>query len=121
VRLHEVENPLLGVIKHADLGGMEEVGLWDVAHDTGKMSKHVECSVNMSRREVGIGHHGVAIAERSIEVVIPPGGVHCQQGHTLDFRCLYTRTSNTHVTRDHVGRCTQGNLQAMLRKPVCKT
>jgi len=66
VRLHQVENPLLEVIKHADLHCMEEVGLREVAHDTGNMSKHVESSVNMARREFGIGCLGVGIAERSI-------------------------------------------------------
>jgi hypothetical protein len=66
VRLHEVENPLLEVIKHADLNCMEEVGLWDVAHDTGNMSKQIESSVNMVQQEFGIGCLGVGIAERSI-------------------------------------------------------
>ena len=46
--LHEVENPLLEVIKHADLHGMEEVGLQEVAHNTGNMPKHFESSVNMA-------------------------------------------------------------------------
>jgi hypothetical protein len=50
-----VENPLLEVIKHADLHcmeevGLQEVGLQEVAHDTGNMSKHVESSVNMMLR-----------------------------------------------------------------------
>jgi hypothetical protein len=66
VLLHEVENPLLEVVKHADLHCMEEVGLREVAHDTGIMSKHVESSVNMARQEFGIGCLGVGIAERSI-------------------------------------------------------
>jgi len=52
---------------------MEEVGLREVAHDTVNMSKHVESSVDMARREFGIGCLGVGIAERSIYVVIPPG------------------------------------------------
>jgi len=43
-----VENPLQEVFKHADLHCMEEVGLGEVAHDTGSMSKLVESSVNMS-------------------------------------------------------------------------
>jgi len=47
MRLHEVEHPLQQVVKHADLHCMEEVGLREVAHDTGNMSKHVESSVNM--------------------------------------------------------------------------
>jgi len=66
VRLPEVENPLLEVVKHADLHCMEEVGLREVAHDTGNMSKQVESLVNMVRREFGIGCLGVGIAERSI-------------------------------------------------------
>ena len=64
--LHEVENPLLEVVKHADLHCMEEVGLWEVAHNTGNMSKHVESSVDMARQEFGIGCLGVGIAEHSI-------------------------------------------------------
>jgi len=66
VCLHEVEDPLLEVIKHADLHCMEEVGLWEVAHDTGNMSKHVDSSVNMARQEFGICCLGVGIAEHSI-------------------------------------------------------
>jgi hypothetical protein len=45
---------------------MDEVGFREVAHDTGNMSKHVESSVDMARREFGIGCLGVGIAERSI-------------------------------------------------------
>jgi len=45
---------------------MEEVGLREVAHDTGNMPKHVESSVDMARREFGIGCVVVGIAERSI-------------------------------------------------------
>jgi hypothetical protein len=45
---------------------MEVVGLGKVPHGTGNMLKHVETSVNMARREVGIGGLGVAMAERSI-------------------------------------------------------
>jgi len=66
VCLHEVENPLLEVIKHADLHCMEEVGLREVTHDTGNMSKHIESSVNMVRREFGIGWLGVGITGHSI-------------------------------------------------------
>ena len=66
MRLHEVENPLLEVVKHADLHCMEEVRLREVAHNSGNMSKHVESSVNMARREFGIGSLGVGIAESSI-------------------------------------------------------
>jgi hypothetical protein len=66
VRLDSVDNPLLQVVKHADLHCMEEVGHREVAHDTGNMSKHVESSVDMARQEFGIGCLGVGIAERSI-------------------------------------------------------
>jgi hypothetical protein len=44
---------------------MEEVRFREVAHDTGNMSKHVESSLDMARRDFGI-------AQRSIQVVIPP-------------------------------------------------
>jgi hypothetical protein len=66
VRLHEVENPLLEVVKHADLHCMEEVGLREIAHNTENMSKYVESLVNIARREFGIRFLGVGIAERSI-------------------------------------------------------
>jgi len=46
VRHHEVENPLLEVVNLADLHCMEEVGLREVAHNTGNVAKHVESSVN---------------------------------------------------------------------------
>jgi hypothetical protein len=72
VRLHEVENPLLEVVTDADLHCMEVVGLREVAHNTGNVSKHVESSVNLGRRKFGIGCLGVGIAERSIKVVILP-------------------------------------------------
>jgi len=72
VRLHEVENPLLEVVKHADLHSMEEVGLREVTHDTRNMSKNIESLVNMEPREFSIGCRGVGIAECSIQVVIPP-------------------------------------------------
>ena len=49
MHLHEVENPLLEVIKHADLHCMEEVGLREVAHDAGNMLKPIETSVNMAQ------------------------------------------------------------------------
>jgi hypothetical protein len=45
---------------------MEEVGLREVAHNTGNMAKHVESGVNMARREFSIGSLGVGIAERLI-------------------------------------------------------
>jgi len=72
VHLHEVENPLLEVVKHADLHCEEEVGLWEFAHDPGNMSTHVESSVTMARLLFGIGCLGVRITERFIWVVIPP-------------------------------------------------
>jgi len=71
--LHKVKNPLLEVVKHADLHCTEEVGLREVAHDTGNTPKHVQSSVNMARRRSAIGFLGVGIAEHSIYVVITPG------------------------------------------------
>jgi hypothetical protein len=47
MHLREMENPLMEVVKHPDLHCMEEVRLWEVTHDTGNMSKHVESSVNI--------------------------------------------------------------------------
>ena len=66
MRLHKVENPLLEVVKHADQHCMEEVGLQEVAHDTGNLSKHVESSVDMVGRVFGIRCLSIGIAERSI-------------------------------------------------------
>jgi len=45
---HEVENPLLEVVNHVDRHCMEQVGLGEVAHHTGNMSKYVASSVNMA-------------------------------------------------------------------------
>jgi hypothetical protein len=44
-----MENPLLEVVKYANLHCMKEIGLREIAHNTGNMSKHVESSVNMAR------------------------------------------------------------------------
>jgi len=65
VRLHEVENPLLEVVKHADQHCMEEGGLQEVAHDTCNMPTNVESSVNMAQSEFGIGRLGVGIVDCS--------------------------------------------------------
>jgi hypothetical protein len=88
VRLHEVENPLLEVVKHADQHSMEEVGLREVAHDTGTRSKHGESLVDMVQRDFGIGCLGVGIAERSISVVIPPGVLLVRRDIILKFVLL---------------------------------
>jgi len=66
VCLHEVENPLLEVVNHADLHYMEKVWLREDPHDTGNMLKHVESSLNMALWEFSIGFLGFAIAESSI-------------------------------------------------------
>ena len=55
MRLPNKKIPLLEVVKHADLHCMEEVGLLEVTHNTGNMSKHFESLVNMARQECGIG------------------------------------------------------------------
>jgi hypothetical protein len=66
MRIHEVEYPLLEVIKRANVHCMEEVGHRKISHDTGNLSTHIESSVHMARREVGTGLLGVGITERSI-------------------------------------------------------
>ena len=66
VCLHEVENPLLEVVKHADLHCMEEVRHREVTHNTGNMLRRVESSVIMAQRVFGIGFLGVGMAELSI-------------------------------------------------------
>jgi hypothetical protein len=66
VRLHEVDNPLLDVMKYADLNWIEEIRLWEVAHDTENLSKPRESLVKLARSEFGISCHGVGITERSI-------------------------------------------------------
>jgi len=121
VCLHEVENPLLEVVKHGDLHCMEEVGHREVAHDTGNMSKHVECSVKRHATRV---QHWLPWCWHCGAFDIgcdPAGGVACQEGHHLQVGSLDTRTKSRHAARDDVGRYTQGNLQAMLLKPVCNS
>jgi hypothetical protein len=75
VRLHEVENPLLEVVKHADLHCLKEVELRKVAQNTVNMSKHVESLVNIAQQDFGIGCLGVGIAERCFNVVIQAGAL----------------------------------------------
>jgi len=48
VHLHEVDNRLVEVVKHANLHCVEEVPLREVAHDTWNMSKHIESTVNLA-------------------------------------------------------------------------
>ena len=91
MHLHEVENPLLEVVKHADLQHMEEVGLREVAHDRWNILKHVESSVNMAQREFGIGCLGVGIVERSITVVIPTGVLLVRRDIISQFRLARLR------------------------------
>ena len=91
VCLHEVQNPPMEVVMHANLHCMEEVGLREVAHNTGNMSNHVESSVNLARQEFGISCLGVDIAERSIQVVIPPG-VLLVRMHIISKFVLWTLT-----------------------------
>jgi len=66
MRLHKLENPHLEVLKHSNQHCMEVVGLREVTHDTGNMSKVFESSVNMVRQEFGIGCLHVGIPECSI-------------------------------------------------------
>jgi len=94
-----VENPLLEVAKQADLQWIEEVGLREIAHNTGNMSKHVEFSVNMAQQDFGIRCLGVGIAEPSIKVVIPPG-VFLVRVHIICKFVLGTFTSKTDMPHD---------------------
>jgi len=64
VSLHDVENPLLEVVKHADLQFMVEVGLQEVGHDTGNMSNHVEFSVK--RRNESLALAAFVLASLSV-------------------------------------------------------
>ena len=66
MHLHEVENPLLEVVKQADLHCMGEVGHQEVAHNAGNLSKPGESSVNMARQQFGMGTLSVGISECSI-------------------------------------------------------
>lgn len=66
MRLHKVEITLLEVVKHADLHCMKEVGLREVAHNTGIMSKQVKYRVTKVLRVFSIGSLGVDNSERSI-------------------------------------------------------
>jgi hypothetical protein len=68
---------------------VKEVGLREVAHNTGNESKHTESSANMVRPEFSIGCLGVGIAERSIKVVIPPG-VLLVRRHVISKIVLWT-------------------------------
>ena len=46
--LHEVDDPLVGVVKHADLDCMDEVGPREVAHNTRNMFNCGEILVDMA-------------------------------------------------------------------------
>jgi hypothetical protein len=99
MRLHEVENPLLVVVKYADLHCIEVVRLTEVVHNAGNMSKHDESLVNMVRTEFGIGCLGVGIAERSIKVVIPPG-VLLVRMHLISKFVLWTLAPKTDMPHE---------------------
>jgi len=64
--LHEVENPLLEAVEHAEMHWIEEVSLREIAHNPGNISKHVESFVTMMWRDFGTGCIGVHITESSI-------------------------------------------------------
>ena len=49
----------------------------------------------------------------------PARGIACRKGHNPQVHSLDTRTINRHAARDDVGHYIQGNLQALLLKPVC--
>jgi len=60
-----MENPLLEVVKHANLHRMEKVVLREFAHNAGNMSNNVESSVNMAQAEFRIRFLVVGMVERS--------------------------------------------------------
>jgi len=64
--LHEEEDPLLVLVKHADLHCMEEFWHREVTHNTWSMSKLVECLANMVQRMFSMSCLCVGIAESSI-------------------------------------------------------
>jgi len=66
VHLHAVENPLLEVVKHADLHCIKDVRLHEGSHNTWNISKHVESLVNMAQQEFGIGCVGAGSVQLSI-------------------------------------------------------
>jgi hypothetical protein len=76
---------------------MEEVGLREIAHNTGNASKHVYCSMNVARREFGLGCLRVDITERSIYVVIPLG-VLLARMHIFSKFFLWTVTPKTDMS-----------------------
>jgi len=94
MRLHKVKNPLLDEVEHADQHCIEEVGLREVAHATGNLSKQIQSSLNMARREISIGCLGVGIGELSIKVVIPPG-VFLVRRDIMSKFMLWTLAPNT--------------------------
>jgi hypothetical protein len=53
-------------VKHADLHGIEEVDLREAVHNTGNTSRQIEFSINMARREFGIGAFRVGLVECSM-------------------------------------------------------
>jgi hypothetical protein len=73
MHLHEVDNPLLVVVKHANQHCMEEVGLRKVPHNTWNISEHCESLVARLRLEFGLGWFGVGNIDHSLSVVIPAG------------------------------------------------
>jgi len=66
MHVHEVENLLVQVVKHVDMHCVEEVGLREVDHNTGNMSKQVESFMNTAQREFSIGCLRLGVAECSI-------------------------------------------------------
>jgi len=64
--VHEVANPFLEEVKHADQHCMEEVGLREVTHNSGNMSKHVKSFVYVAWQGFSKGCLGVLIAEHFI-------------------------------------------------------
>jgi hypothetical protein len=66
VHLHEVENPLLEVVRHADLHCREEARYREGTYDTGNILKHTESSIHPAWQVICIGWVGVVIDQLSI-------------------------------------------------------
>jgi hypothetical protein len=61
MRLHEEENPLLLVMKDANLPCMEQVRCREAAHNTGNMLKHDVSSVSITLGQLGSSWVGIGI------------------------------------------------------------
>jgi hypothetical protein len=76
---------------------MEEIGIREVAHETGDMSKHTESLVDMVRQEFHIGCLSIGFAECSIRAVVPSGVLLVRRDILFKF-VLWTLAPNTQMS-----------------------